>query len=340
MTSFEVVLAAINGQPQTRTPYTLTLSLYGARLIGCPLTEYYRNPEWYAEGQEAVRELCSPDILFTPFALTLEAEAFGSELIFFPTNPPNVRKPVVRTADGFLGLSLPDIHSHPSLVYLRESTRRLTLQFKGQVPICGVITAPVDLPAIIMGIDAWIETLLFDPESARRILERTNRHFIDLARALFGDGADFIAMTIVFTSTEILFKKQIDELILPALSQSFQEVGGPIVLHHGGNRIIPLLDDFKTLPNVAAFALDNRDSFSRAREILGPNIPLLGHLNGPTLAKNSLPAILNKVDRILEDRKADPRFILATAGADVPFNTPPGYLAAIAEKTRLFRKVL
>ena len=106
-TSLDRVLAALAGKPQPRPPFTLTLSLYGARLTGCPLTEYYRKPERYAEGQEAVLDLCSPDILFSPFVLTLEAEAFGSELKFLPDNPPNIRKPAVRSADEFIRLPLP-----------------------------------------------------------------------------------------------------------------------------------------------------------------------------------------------------------------------------------------
>ncbi len=338
MTSLERVLAALAGKTQPRPPFTLTLSLYGARLTGCPLTEYYRHPEHYAEGQEAVLNLCAPDILFSPFALTLEAEAFGSELKFFSTSPPNIRKPAVRSADEFIALPLPDVDSHPSLLYLRECVRHLAKKHHNKTPICGIMTASVDVPAIIMGIEMWIETLLFAPEKATIILGKTHAHFVRMANALLADGANFIGLTTVCTNPRILFPKIIDTVILPALKRSFQEVQGPIVFHHGGNPMVPLLKNYLALPNVVAFLIDHRDSLGEARNILGADRLLLGNLDGPTLSRKPVDKVLEKVDRILDDRKDDPYFIFSTSAADIPFDTPPELLQAISEKIRTFTR--
>lgn len=337
-TSVERVIAAFQSNPMERPPFTMTLSLYGAKLIGCPLTEYFRNPERYAEGQDAVVSLCDPDILFAPFALPLEAEAFGSEIVFLPDNPPNIRKPSFRNPEEFTKLEPPDIDTHPSLIYFRESVRHLSQKNKGIKPVCGVVTAPVDLPALIMGIDMWLETLLFHEQIAQDILDKTSEHFIRLANALLADGADFIALTTVFTHPTILYRTLIDELILPTLHRSFQEVKGPIVFHHGGNPIVPLLNDYLNLPNVAAFAVDHRDSLSEARSIIGPGRLLLGNLNGPNLSRLPVDKILDKVDDILTDRQDDPCFIFSTSAADVPWATPTETLKAIAEKIRSWGK--
>jgi uroporphyrinogen decarboxylase len=336
MTSFERVLLALQGKPQPSPPFTLTLSLYGARLIGCPLSEYYRRPERYLEGQEAVFDLCRPDIIFSPFALTLEAEAFGCELKFLPDNPPNTRKPAVRSADDFIRLPLPDVNSHPSLLYLRESTRLLAARYRNDRAICGVVTASVDLPAMVMGIDQWIETLLFAPEMAVTILEKACCHFVALANALLADGANFIALPTMFTNPQLLYPQLIDEVILPAFARSLTEVKGPIVFHHGGNPMVPSLGDYLALPNVAAYAVDHRDSLTEARRILGPDRLLLGNLNGPTLSRMSMDTVLTKVAQILDDRRSDPCFIFATSGADVPFDTPPVLLQAISAKIQSF----
>lgn len=338
MNSLERVLAALAGSPQPRPPFTLTLSLYGARLTGCPLTEYYRLPERYAEGQEAVMDLCSPDILFSPFALTLEARAFGSELKFLPNNPPNIRKPAVRSADDFLRLPLPDVESHPSLLYLRESVRHLAGKLNGKTPICGILTAPVDLPAIIMGIDMWIEAILFSPEKAAAILDMAQAHFVKMANALLADGANFIGLTTVFSNPLIMFPKMIDTVILPALARAFREVKGPIVFHHGGNPMLPYLERYLSLPNVAAFAVDHRDSLAEARDILGPDRLLLGNLNGLTLSRLPAEKVLEHVDHILDNRKDDPCFIFSTSAADVPWDTPPELIQAISGRIRGFTK--
>ena len=339
-TSFERVIAALEGKDLGRPPFTLTLSLYGAKLTGCPLDEYYRSPEKYAEGQDAVVKLCDPDILFAPFAMPLEAEAFGSKIHFLPDNPPNMRKPAFRNPEEFIRLELPDVDGHPGLTYLRESVRRLSVNHKGNKPVCAVLTAPVDMPALIMGIDMWLETLIFHERLAGEILDMTSRHFIGMANALLSDGADFIALPIMFANPVILYQKLIDEQMLPALHRSFAEVKGPIVFHHGGNPIVPVLKDYLSLPNVAAFALDHRDSLSEARNIVGPDRLLLGNLNGPTLSGFPAVKILDKVDRILRDRQNDLRFIFSTSAADVPWNTAPATIADIAEKIRSWERPL
>jgi uroporphyrinogen decarboxylase len=315
-------------------PFTLTLSLYGARLTGCPLNEYYRRPARYLEGQEAVIDLCWPDIVFSPFALTLEAEAFGSELKFLLDNPPNTRKPAVRSADDFIRLPLPDVDSHPSLLYLRESVRLLAGRYRGERAICGIVTASVDLPAMVMGIDQWIETLLFAPDKAVTVLEKAHGHFVALANALLEDGANFIALPTMFSNPQLLYPKLIDEVVLPAFARSLAEVNGPIVFHHGGNPMVPFLGNYLVFPNVAAYAVDHRDSLAEARKIIGPDRLLLGNLNGPTLSRTSMDTVLSKVAQILDDRRGDPCFIFATSGADVPFDTPPVLLQAISAKVR------
>ena len=338
MSSPERIIAALEGTPQPRTPYTLTLSLYGAKLTDCALIEYYRNPQRYAQGQEAVHDLCSPDILFSPFAACLEAEAFGSELKFLPNAPPNIRKPAVRSADEFLSLSMPDVENHPSLLYLRESVRCLAKRFKDQTPICAVLTAPIDLPAIVMGIDMWLETLVYAPEKAAEVIDKTRNHFIRMTNALFEDGAAFICLPTMFANPQILYPKLINTLILPALNEAFKEVNGPIIFHHGGNPLMPYLDRYLSLSNVAGFAFDHRDSLAEAREVLGSDRLLLGNICGPTLSRTPLKKVLEGVDFILDNRKDDPRFIFSTSAADIPWDTPPELLKGIAQRICEYRR--
>ena len=336
--SLQRIAAALAGKPQERPPYTFVLSLYGAKLIECPLTDYYRNPQCYAEGQEAVRDLCAPDILFSPFAVCLEAEAFGSELAFFSNNPPNIRKPAVRSADEFLKLSMPDVESDPGLCYLQESVRCLAKHTCAETPICGVLTTPVDLPAIIMGMDMWIETLIFAPEKAAAILDKTTTHFIQMANALLNAGAAFIGLPTMFANPQILYPKLIDTLIIPALTEAFDEVEGAIVFHHGGNPIVPYLHGYLSLPKIAGFVVDHRDSLDDARKITGDERLLLGNLCGPTLSRTPMEQILAAVEFILQDRKEDPHFIFSTSGPDVPWDTPPELLQRIAQKICTFRR--
>lgn len=338
LTSLDRVLSAVQGIPQERPPFTMTLSLYGARLTGCPLSEYYRSPDRYLAGQMAVLETFGPDILFAPFALPLEAEAFGSELVFFENNPPNVRKPAFSSFRDTVQLTMPVVDDHPGLSFIRESTRLLAGKLRGEVPVCAIMTAPTDLPAILFGIEGWLEILLFDEDRCRRILDIMHRHFVGFANELFSAGANFIALPIMFTSPRFLTPPIIRDLVIPALERSFHEVAGPLVFHHGGNPIATQLKDFAHLPNIAGFALDARDDFREARAQLGPDRLLLGGLNGPTLSSLSADQARTRVAAILRDRASDFHYIFATAAADIPWQTPVDTIQAVSETIRTYRK--
>ncbi len=322
MNSMERVVAALQGNVPDRRAFTMTLSLYGAKLTNCPLTEYYTVPELYAKGQIAVVEQCKPDIIFTPFALSLEAQAFGSEIVFLPKSPPNVKKPFIRNPDDIGKIKVPDVDRDQSLSYIRTSTRLLADRFKGTVPICGVLTAPMDLPAIIMGIDNWLEILLFDQEKTSKILSMMSEYFISMANGMFEDGIDFLAVPMMLCNPRLIMEKTITEVIIPKVSMIFAKVKGPIVFHHAGNPIVRYLDLYRQLPNINGFVLDPKDDFNEARKSLGDKMLLLGNLDGPTLDKIKPEHAILSAKKILDDRKEDRHFIFATSSADVAWDTP------------------
>lgn len=334
MTSMERVLAAMKGEKLNRPPFTLTLSLYGAGLIGAKIEEYYSRPEKYVEGQKAVLDLIKPDIIFTPFVLAFEAAAFGTEIKFTSESPPIYKKYRENSLKEFLDCKLPDLEKDKNLLYIREATSILSKSIGSSVPLCGITTSPTDLPALILGIDKWIDILVTEPRSAELIIEKTTAHFVSYANKLIDDGANFIAVPMMFINPSLLFPKLIDNTILPAIRNAFNKVKAPIVFHHGGNKITPSLRDYLSLPNVGGFVIDSRDSLSDARDVIGEGRLMLGNINGISLPNSTPELITNRIKSILEDRRYDNNFILASTGADIPMNTPIEILKAISKTIR------
>jgi len=327
----ERVLAAVRGEPTDRRAFSLVLSLYGAGLTGCPLSAYYAQPEAYLAGQRAVVDLCDPDILFAPFALSLEARAFGCELLHVATAPPIVRKPACPGLAGLASLRRPDPAADPGLFYLVEATRRLAAAFGREKAIAAVLTAPTDLPALLVGIDEWLDALLFDPQARDALVALAAGHFVALANALLAAGAHCVVTPVVFANPRIITPDLAREHMAPLLAEAYAQVRGPVIFHHGGNPLGGFLELFKDLPNVAGFALDSRDSFAEARRVLGPGPALLGNLSGPGLQGKSSRDCGQGARRILDERRDDPRFIFCTAHADVPLDTPPDNILAVRQ---------
>lgn len=337
MNSMERVMAAIQGQDTDRRPFSLVMSMYGARLAKQPLEAYYTSPELYLQGQKAVHTALAPDILFAPFALALEAGAFGCEIVFLEDNPPNVKKPLFKDLEEAVDMKRPTLGESPQLEYLLESTRLLAQEFGTDVPIAACVSAPVDLPAMLLGVDGWLETLLFQPLVLAAVMEQCTAHFVEYCSALLENGAAFIACPLMFVNPRIVSPDIAEDTVIPLLKTAFAQIPGPIVFHHGGNRLSKFMHLFQGLPNVAAYVLDERDSFTEARQVLGEHTPLLGNISGPHLSKRPPEEIASRTRALLEDRRDDPHFILCTSSADVPWGTPMENLLAVRDTVVNFK---
>lgn len=331
MTGLERALAALRGEAPDRRAFTLTLSLYGARLASIPLSEYYTDPRRYLEGQIAIEKTIGPDILFSPFALALEGAAFGSELVCMNKNPPNVRKPAITSTSDLGKLFVPDIRKDPGLSYLIDSMKLLAEHFNKEVALCAVLTSPIDLPVIIMGVDNWLDLVLFDRPRAEKVISMMTEYFLSISGALFEAGADFIALPMILTNPHVVFPRLITEFIVPESAKIFEKVKGPIIFHHGGNPLAANLGAYSSLPNVVGYTLDSHDSFATARSIIGPKPLLLGNLDGPTLAVRTPQTAISRATSILEDRKDDRSFIFSTSAADIGWDTPLETLTGIRD---------
>ena len=331
MNSLQRIMGRITGNPTDRPPFTLTLSMYGAHLTQCPLRTYFSDPEAYASGQVAVREALAPDLLFSPFALALLGEAFGSTLAWFDHQPPNIVQPVASSVAEAARLPLPDVDAHPTIHFLRESVRRLAATFRNEVPVAGVLLCPADLPPLLVGLDGWMDALLSRDPAVPLLLERCTRFFVDFANALLSDGAAILAFPGVFCTPAVIPLRLVQGVILPVLRTALQQLRGPLVWHHGGNPLARHLEVVQGLPNVIGYALDSQDSLAQARATLGEGPVLLGNLDGPSLDHRAPEDLYQQCRSILADRAGDPHFILASSAADIPLGTPLETLRAVTE---------
>jgi uroporphyrinogen decarboxylase len=321
MTGPERVMAAVEGREADRVPATATLSLYGARLTACPLQEYYNDPRRYAEGQAAVWEEFRPDILFTPFLAAAETLAFGGRVRYFPDSPPNMSEPAFESAERFLARPAPGIGGDPHIRYIREATAMIAEARGDDCVLAGLFFSPLDLPPLAIGIDAWLDCLLFDRPTARGILDAMTVYFRSRVNAFFADGAVFVALPVVFCNPAVVGRAIAEDLALPALRKAFADLDGPVVIHHGGSPMNGYLASLVDLPGVIGFVADKGDRLREARGAIGGKV-LLGNVDGPTLNKRKAEEVAAQRRAILEDRKGDPHFILASSAADIPYDTP------------------
>jgi uroporphyrinogen decarboxylase len=325
------------GEPTDRRPFGAILSLYGAGLTGCPLERYYNDAEEYARGQDAVRQTIGPDFLTGPFLLAGFGEAFGSTLFYADNYVPNLLRPAIRSAEGIPGLKAPDLDAHPRILFFRDSIRRMAAAHGKDALILGIVLSPLDLPLVIMGIDAWLLTVLTDAEGTRRMLDLTTPFFVRLCAALRDDGADAIVMPMTFFTRDIATGRMVRDFAMPALREALRQVKGPVVFHHTGSTFLEHLDLLDTLPGAWGFTLDVHDDIADARRRVRKEAVLFAGFDGPTLHTLQPAEIRARCLELLWKMRNDGAFVPAATGTDVDLRTPVDRLLAIRRALEEFQ---
>jgi len=268
-------------------------------------------------------------VLFAPFSFAGIGEAFGSQVRVFEDQAPNVRRPAVASAAGWKRVVIPDPATHPRLTFLAETVARMAAEHRGQVPVAVPLPSPVDLPALVMGLEAWLEAVLFEPALAGSILEDAIGFFVGLANGLFQAGAAFVVVPTGMTAPRVATRELVSSFAVPGLARAFSRLKGPVVLHHVGAPMLGTLDLLTGLPGVVGFAVDEADDPAQVRALIGPERVLFTGLTSLSLPALPPEEVERRCRVLLEGLRHDPRVVLYTTGADVPLATTPEQIGAL-----------
>ncbi|MFA6560707.1 MAG: uroporphyrinogen decarboxylase family protein [Verrucomicrobiia bacterium] len=331
MNAYERVMHTLQGLPADRVPVFAVLGAYGGKLTGTHLRTLYRDAAAYVAGQEAVQEAFGFDLVLAPFDYSALAEAFGGEAAFFDDQPPNVKRPAANSAAEACALSLPDPERTGRLPFIVEATRRLAGLYTGRVPVFAAVPGPAAFPSLLMGLDAWMETLLFNEVHAQALLELTGSFFVRWSNALLAAGATGLIVTEGMAAAEVSPRGLFAERLRPHLQAMCSQLRGPWVFHHTGGRVNQVLDLLPGLPNLVGVAVSSKDDLAEARRLIGPELLLIGNLDNLSYPAATAQQIREWSRACLEVAAPAGRFVLANSGGDIPLTTPPENLRAMIE---------
>ena len=324
MTGMERLLAAINGSAADRIPIFCNLLDQGARELGISLEEYYAHGEYVAEAQLRMREKYGHDNLWSLFYVGKEAELLGCKNILFAKDgPPNVQDFVIKTHADVHRLQIPDdITNHPAFQEQLKCLRILRAKAGGKYPICAYITASMALPALLMGMDKWIELLFLGPdEVCDELLHKCHEFFVKELLAHRQAGTDVIVYSNPFGSPSIVPMKFFMERSLPWIEKDMQAVGTQGVVYYCGMAAFnPVIDIVLKRTGIGVYYLSPFDDVAEGKRIIADRALTCGIINDIPLIDWSPEEIRREVKRIIEAGRPGGKFLFGTGV--MPYGIP------------------
>ncbi|WP_255210716.1 uroporphyrinogen decarboxylase family protein [Methylogaea oryzae] len=304
MTPLQRLTATLNGEPTDRIPVFCNLLDQGAQELGMSLEQYYAKGANVAEGQLRMQRKYGYDNVWSLFYVGKEAELLGCRKILFAEDgPPNVEHFVIQDYGDIERLEVPDdIAALPAFAETAECLRILRAEVGGKVPICAYLTASMTLPALLMGMDKWMELLLTGPVELRDLLlEKCSLFFRRQAAAYRAAGADVLLYSNPFGSTYFVGMKRFQALSLPWMEKDLLPDGVDDVVYYCGSAPFNnVIEQVRERLGIRVYYLGPEDDVAEGKRLVGGQGMACGVINDIKLLRWSTDEICAEVRRIVE----------------------------------------
>ncbi len=236
MTPLEILSATISGQASPRVPVFCNLLDQGAKKLNMSPEQYFSNGEYVAEAQLKMLKYYGHDNVWSAHYVGKEAQLLGCKEILFANNGvPNVADFVIKSWDDIATFEIPeDVTQHPHWQVMDDCLKILRSEVGTTNPVCAYVTGSTTLPAILMGMDKWIELVLTGPVDLRDELVKKCSHFVQQQiKAYRAAGANVIIYANPFGSTYFIPKKWIVDWSIPWMQQDLKDGTDSIVYYCG-----------------------------------------------------------------------------------------------------------
>lgn len=326
-----VVTALTGGVPDT-PPIALSLAMQASRITERPLTEILTDADGFVQAQLDMHARWQHDIAVGMLYAVAEAEAFGSDVIFYDDGPPNAGAPVITRPADIERVAAPIIEEHAVLERTLAVIRGMKAGLDGQALVAGVCVGLLSGPVMLMGMAPWLETLLLRPDHAQRMVTVYADFALRWAQAQKDAGADALIWFEPLLSPMIVPAEVARALALAPL-QAAVAVEMPVVLHVASARAQGVVD-LAVEAGAAVLLIGRFDDPAELRTAAAGRITLVGPLDGVSMVHWSGDDAADEARAARQAYDAPWGWIASDAHGEIPWNVNPNTVDVIVRTLR------
>jgi uroporphyrinogen decarboxylase len=293
------------------------LSFPSVSLMGIGVEELIRSSDNQARGMKLIAERVDSGASLSMMDLSVEAEAFGSDIIFAEGEVPTVTGAVVKSLEEAEALRIPEAGRGRTAVYV-EAIEKAAARI-GDRPVFAGAIGPFSLAGRLMDVGETLMNCIAEPEMVHTVMRKTTEFLKSYIRAYKDTGAGGVVMAEPLTGllspelAEKFSEPYVREIVSAVQDNEF------IVVYHncGGNTILMIDSILRT--GAAGFHFGNAVKMAA----MMPHIPLdrfaMGNVDPASQFRNGTPESVygNTLMIMGECCKTFPNFIISS-GCDIP----------------------
>ncbi len=311
------------------------LSFPAIQLTNVTVNDIVKNGEIQAVCMKTISERYNTAASVSNMDLSVEAEAFGSQIMFSDDEVPTVTGSLVNTEDDINALRIPKVGSARTGEYIK-AIEIASKQITDRPVIAGVI-GPFSLSGRLAEITEFMMKTITEPETAHKILSKAASFLTDYILAFKEAGANGVIMA--EPAAGLLSPELCAEFSSSYIKQIIQKVEDEnfIVIYHNCGNTVPLVNEILST-GARAIHLGNAINLMDVIEKYPEEKIILGNLDPSGVFLNGNPeSVSNSTRKLLDTLGKYPKWIIST-GCDIPPMTPIKNIDSFFETVSEFYK--
>lgn len=297
------------------------LSFPSVNLLGVSVKEIISNSELQARGMKAVAENVSAAASVSFMDLSVEAECFGSVVTITDDEVPTIEEPILTDEDEAAALTVPEIGSGRTQIYL-DAIKKAKELITDRPVLAGII-GPYSLAARLFDLSEIMMNCYDDPDMVHAVLTKCTQFLTAYAKAYREAGADGIV--IAEPVAGLLSPSLEEEFSAPYVKQivdAVQDESFIVIYHNCGDNVPKMLESILST-GAAAYHFGNAVDLEKdILEKVPSNVVVMGNIDPAGVLRMGTPeSVCAATAELLEKCSTYPNFVLSS-GCDMPPKTP------------------
>ncbi len=312
------------------------LSFPSTTLLGITVKELLDSPQMQARGMKAIVEKCNIGASLNMMDLSVEAEAFGAEILFKDHDIPTVKKGIIDNIADAVNIKIPPVGAGRTSVCI-EGVRLAKAEITHIPVFCGVI-GPYSLAGRLFDMTELMMECFDSPDEVGILLSKATDFIINYIKAFKKAGADGVIMA--EPAAGLLSPSLNAQFSAPFVKKIFEAVNDEnfvLCYHNCGDAIGDMTAEINTY-GADIYHFGNAVRLSSMIEKMPSEAIVMGNVD-PILFRYGTPQqIADETERVFNECSQYPNFMLSS-GCDIPAEAKWENLTAYFDMvTKLYNK--
>jgi len=292
------------------------LSFPGIELLNITVKELVSSADYQAQCMKLVAERTPACGTVSIMDLSVEAEAFGSPVLFLDDEVPTVTNRIVETEEDADALRIPEVGEKRTGICVQGIKK--AVEIIDDRPVFAGVIGSFSLAGRLLDVTEALMDCYTEPELLHKVLEKATTFLIEYVKAFKEAGAN--GVVIAEPLAGLLSPDLAQEFSEPYIKRIIDEVQDEnfiVIYHNCGNTVLAIIDSILRV-GAKVYHFGNAVDMSEIMKKIPNDVVAMGNIDPAGEFKNGTPQSITKATLDLMEKCGSYINFVPSSGCDIP----------------------